>query len=237
MTDVTSGPQQPSIIRAHCNRCGGLRKHDVLFAHDVKEDLEDAGWFLDRYFFIRCGGCDYIHLRHDFYSNHTFDDNGVPQPSTTYYPPAEARRRPEWMTARDTVFWAFTSDIGQLLSEIYRALENDSLRLAAMGTRALLEIIMIDQNGDHGSIGKNIDAFFASGHIAPKQQDIFRSFMIEAGHAAMHRAYKPDEATLSVLLDLLEGLIASIYIYPYRTKNMAANIPPRQISSKPSVES
>jgi Domain of unknown function (DUF4145) len=95
--------------------------------------------------------------------------------------------------------------IEKLLKEIYSALHNDSLSLAAMGIRALLEHIMIEQVGDNGSIGENIKRFIGAGHIAPKSEQIFRAQLIEAGHAAMHRDYVPTKSELETLLDLTEG--------------------------------
>lgn len=237
MTDQTP-LKNLDAIKAHCNRCGGLRKHDVLYSYEIPDDLGEGNWLLDRYFFIRCGGCENIHLRHDFYHSGMSNDEGVPEPVTTYYPPAESRRKPEWTTATDTIFWAYTSDVGQLLSEIYRALQNDSPRLAAMGTRALLENIMIEQiGGDKGTLGRNIDTFFQAGFVAPRLQDLFRSFLIEPGNAAMHRNYLPEPQTLSVMLDLLENLIASLYVHPFRAQQAKPNIPSRlRINSGPPDE-
>ena len=43
----------------------------------------------------------------------------------------------------------------------------------------------------------------------------------------MHRNYKPSEEDIKTLLDIAEGLIASIYVHPLRAEKMAKKIPPR----------
>lgn len=89
-----------------------------------------------------------------------------------------------------------------------------------MGIRALLEQIMIEQVGDKRTIGENAKAFIDAGYIAPKFQDIFRENLIDSGHAAMHRNYKPSTEDLMTLLDITEGLISQIYVQPKRAQDL-----------------
>lgn len=211
-----------STIKAHCNSCGPWITHKILKKIEKRDDDDEAGWVSgDTYQLIQCAGCDAIHLKHDAWNNHEVGDDGSPEIKVVYYPPATSRRLPAWLFDWTGPFSHGPQEwIGELLLEIYTALHNDSRAIAAMGVRALLEQIMIEQVSDHGSIKKNIDAFIAAGHIAPKTESIFRDHLIESGHAAMHRRYKPKKEDLMVLLDLTEGLIASIYVHPYKTKNM-----------------
>ena len=118
-------------------------------------------------------------------------------------------------------------EIANFLTEIYSALDNENLRLCALGIRALIEQVMISQVGEQGSLGKNVDAFFAAGHVASRDQGNFRSAIIGVGDAAMHRGYTPKVEDIHILLDISESLIASIFVHPERAKNVAAQIPPR----------
>lgn len=216
-------PEQPDeTIKAHCNSCGPWITHNVLKKVVTREDDEETGWSGgDTYQLIRCGGCDRIHLKHDSWNGHETDDQGVPETKTVYHPPAQSRREPAWLTEWDGPFFFGELEwIGDLLREIYSALHNESPALAAMGIRALLEQIMIAEVGDTGSIGGNVTEFINAGHIAPKSESIFRDNLIESGHAAMHRKYKPKKADLMTLLDITEGLIASIYVHPMRAGKM-----------------
>jgi hypothetical protein len=117
-----------------------------------------------------------------------------------------------------------------LTDEIYVAIHNKSYRLAAIGIRALIEQLMISCVGDKGSIGKNIEAFFAAGHVAEADQEQFKTKLIEAGHAAMHRGYAPDLPAINTLMDLAEALIASIVIHPGAAANL--KIPGKLLPAK-----
>jgi hypothetical protein len=187
----------------------------------------------DSFLLLQRRGCDTVHLEHHSAFSEHLDDEGRPITTTVHYPPRTSRKKPEWLGEIFGPFWLGETEIEQLLSEIYIALHNGSLRLATMGVRALLEHIMIDKVGDKGSIGANITAFFEAGYVAKNDQTIFRDKVIEAGHAAMHRGSKPSAADLKVLVDLTESLIASIYIHPVRAELLNDRIPERRKKLSP----
>ena len=160
-----------------------------------------------------------ITLRHNSWNSYETDDDGHSIVNVVYYPPAISRKEPEWLDSADGPFFLeFDSTIRKLLKEIYTALHNDSRALAVMGICALIEHIMIEQVGDQGGVGSNVDRFIAGGYIAPKSEALFREHLIESGHAAMHRAYFPKPSDISALLDITESLIETIYVHPHRAK-------------------
>lgn len=219
-------------IKAHCNTCGGRKNHLVLHTEvDVSDDDE---WVLiSTYRLIKCAGCDRIHLQHETDYTQMSDGDGNPIVDTVYYPPPLSRRRPDWMSGFPNAIWMLETDIGQLLNEVYTALQNGSNRLAAMGIRAVVEIMMIDKiGGDTGSFTGNITQFFQLGYVALHQQPSFKAALIEAGHAAMHRGFKPTTEHLSTLLDITEGLVAAIYFHERSAAKLSSAIPPRQIVGK-----
>lgn len=224
-------------IKAHCNTCAGIKNHLVLFT-ETDFTPDENWWASATYKMIKCAGCDSVHLRHEYEFSEDTDAEGNTNVHVTYYPPALSRRRPDFMTGNlDNVVWAMNTQIGQLLTEIYAALQNGSNRLAAMGVRAVVEIMMIDKiGGDSGNFAGNINRFFEQGYVAAHQQQSFRAALIEAGHAAMHRGFKPTNEQLSILLDITEALIASIYFHEDRAAQLSSAIPPRQIVGTPSSE-
>lgn len=173
----------------------------------------------DTYYLLECRGCEQITLKHESWVSYSVDENGEPVVKTVYYPPAISRKDPEWLTSVDSpFFWEFDKPIRRLLKEIYSALHNDSQALAAMGIRALIERIMVEKIGDSGAIGANVDKFIDEGYVAPKSEELFRNFLIESGHAAMHRAYFPKANDIAAMLDIAESLIETIYIHPHRAE-------------------
>ncbi|HET6407816.1 MAG TPA: DUF4145 domain-containing protein [Chthoniobacteraceae bacterium] len=118
------------------------------------------------------------------------------------------------------------NELNPLFDEIYSAHAAGAFALATMGIRALTEKIMVEQVGDKGTFAKTIEAFFAKGFIAPIQQEHFRSVLVEAGHAAMHRSFRPAREDVETLLDLVEGLVDAIYYQPLRASAVGQKLPP-----------
>jgi hypothetical protein len=217
--------------RLHCNACGQATLHTIL--HEEKLEWEDSvvvqgeempinGGSTHR--MVRCCGCEDVHFLTTSWFSENADEHGRPYLDIHRYPPAIARRAPSWFSD----LLSLPPDTQTFLGEIYAALQNHSLRLCVLGIRALLEEIMIEKVGDQGALGRNIDAFIAAGFVAPKTEEIFRKNVIEAGNAAMHRGYRPRAGDVNTLLDITEGLVASIYVHPYRAAKVGKKIPPRK---------
>jgi len=137
---------------SHCNKCGPSTYHDVLALSEADaytkfmSSRKDDSWN-QWYEMLRCRGCGQVSLR----CTEGYTSKGY---TTTYYPPAIARRTPPWV---DYVSWVLFEgndevplDICNIMKEVYIALQNNSRRLCAMGIRATLEHTMIDKIGDHG---------------------------------------------------------------------------------------
>jgi hypothetical protein len=165
-------------------------------------------------------------MLHSHWFSEDWDDEGRPIQHYDYYPPAITRQKPEWVLSGLPIRLGLY-EFGELLDEIYKALAVKAHRLVAMGIRSLVEKMMIDKVGDKGSFERNIEAFFEEGFVARVQQDVFRSTLIEAGHAAMHRDWQPADEDVTTLLDIVEGLIKAIYVHPARAEKVGKRIPPR----------
>lgn len=72
-----------------------------------------------------------------------------------------------------------------------------------------------------------MEAFFSEGFVARKQQKLFKETLIEAGHAAMHRGFQPNAETVNTLLDIIEGIIHTIYYQPLIASQVDETIPKR----------
>ena len=214
----------------HCNNCSGQKNHELLFhkkiswSEDIDEDFTLYGE--DIYDLFKCCGCDSVVFRHQSSNSENYDPvTGKSVIYTRYYPPPTFRNLPRWI--KDFPFIDDIEDsIFGLMHEINVALQNDAPRLATMGIRALLEIIMIDKVGDKGSFSANLKAFQEEGYISKKQKEVIEP-ILEAAHATMHRAFKPDKKDVVQLMDVTESIIETIYINEDRVKSLAKKIPPR----------
>jgi hypothetical protein len=210
-------------IKAHCNACGGERNHSVL--HESKApwstEYEGIGTMsgMDIYQMVQCLGCDAIRLRYEY---EEYGQDSI----ITYYPPALARKEPEWFFDLLTRIAEPEKElIGDLLKEIYAALQSDSRWLAAIGIRSLLEHVMIKRSGDKGSFAKNLEAFMELGHVSKTQQKFLAS-VLEAGHASTHRGWRPSTKELSTLMDVTESVVEAVYVL--EEKIALVKVPPRQ---------
>ena len=70
--------------------------------------------------------------------------------------------------------WAFLfrfsyeegTTVGELLTEVHKAIQGNMPRLAAMGIRSLIEHVMISKVGDQGSFNLHLNAFEKGGYIS-----------------------------------------------------------------------
>jgi len=208
-------------IEAYCNTCAGERTHEVLFSDQQHWHEEHEHYEYDEVsqnLIAACCGC-----HHRTFINRWW--NSSENKDITQYPPKTVRKKPDWLY---NLAWMTATAFGEpsnvtkseLLTEIYSALGASSTRLALMGIRALLEHVMIEQVGDHGRFAENLSAFEAKGCISSLQRESL-SRIIDAGHASIHRAYKPPLEDVMFCLDVTELLIAAIYIHPARSQRMS----------------
>lgn len=224
---------------APCNQCLRDTNHWVKWEeHAPWEQIldEELGHSIDganTYTLLECAGCNQVRLLHTHWMSEDSDDCGHACIHREYYPPTITRRRPLWRRTLLPFHMVVVDELNPLFDEIYLAHASGAYTLATMGIRAVTEKIMVDQVGDQGTFAKTIETFFARGFIAPVQQKHFRSVLVEAGHAAMHRSFRPKRDDVETLLDLVEGLVEAIYYQPLRAGAVGQKLPPDTRPKRP----
>ena len=219
-------------VKEHCNKCLGWKNHVIVHTErtDWSEEVDGSNGAEigggDVWDLMRCLGCDTIRLKHRSWFSEATDEQGNPAVEVEYFPPTVTRQKPQWRR-QFLPFNGYLNALNGLSDEIYNALAAGSYRLATMGIRALVERVMIDHVGDQGRFVDNIRAFFDAGHVAPNQQEMFKDTLLEAGHAAMHRDFEPSANTVNTLLDIIEGIMHSIYYAPMLAEQVKKTIPAR----------
>lgn len=215
-------------LKLHCNYCGDVRKHSVLFSKKQEhyDDYEDGIDYFEEaiYRLAECDGCEFITLHTSWVSSGQLD------PIEDQWPPKVFRRQPKWMIElflSESISNPFKQEF---IGEIYSCLKAGNLRLTVLGVRALLEQIMLEHIDDQGSFQHNLKAFEDGGFLSRVQREALAP-VIEAGHASMHRGFKASEKEVEAILDVTENVIESIYVTKQRVAGL--NIPPR-VKSKPS---
>jgi hypothetical protein len=72
--------------------------------------------------------------------------------------------------------------------------------------------------GDQGSFGANLKKFLDEGFIAKIQRTAIEH-ILESGHAAIHRGYKPVEHDLNTALNIVEAITETIYFHEEEAKS------------------
>ncbi len=219
---------------ANCNRCGGDRSSYVKADHVWRDDIHDGMiWWRTVWEILECAGCGEISVRR----RHMFSEDVEPGydeesdyiPETITYWPAKRRHvRPAW---QDAIGWQVRARIpdavGRVLEEVYAAVDHGLPVLAAFGTRTLLDLLMSDKVGDpEKTFQEKLKAMVAHGHMGAYEKGQF-SIMVDAGHAAAHRAHVPDEETLGKVLRAVEALLYRLYVLPADAESVKANTPKR----------
>lgn len=224
---------QSDLTKAHCNTCSGVRNHFIVFEHHqdwsevVTDDPRDDITGTDRYELLKCAGCGHVVYRHTTTSSQNNDDDGNPKEVITYSPPAQSRKKPSlFSTVAGGLQFVMKDIISDLLDEIYVALHSECPRLSAMGIRALIEHVVIDKVGDLGTFKKNLNEFQNKGHLSSSERDVLDA-ALEVGHAAIHRDHKPDLDVLNSCLDIVEGLVNRLYLWPLQAEQIKKITPKR----------
>ncbi len=218
-------------VWAPCSRCHCRTHHNVLHsAHDEGPD----GYSLYR--MIECAGCKTISMEHSEYSYGGDPDDEGPD-SVRYYPSPAARRPPSWSAHLELglIEGIDGTNLGDLLEEIYAAVRGGQHRLAMMGVRAMFEQIMIAKIGDHGTFTENLKKFHDGGFVSTVQRGALEK-LLQAGHATMHRMFKPREDDLTTALDIIEGVFAAIFVHPDSARQLAQRVPGRARSQQAPTE-
>jgi hypothetical protein len=121
---------------------------------------------------------------------------------------------------------AVPTEIVVLLREVYGAIQVNLFWLAAMGIRSALERIIIERVKDQGNFIKNMDKFHGGGYLSERQR-LALDAILEAGHAATHRGWRPSEEDINTIVDIIEHVIEDIYIHQARASDLDKTLPRR----------
>lgn len=183
---------------------------------------------------LKCKGCKTVCLRTIEVDSEDVIDNVDEATTITYNPPRRQRIWPQWgfdlllqsLTSSNTESRKFIDTLHDLLKETHDALANRSPRLAAMGARAILDHVMSEKLGDHGGFAQKLESF--SPHYVSYQQREMIERVLNVGHAATHRAYKPKIEDVHLILNIVESVLQQLYIYPCSIETIDPNIPERK---------
>ncbi|MFZ2632613.1 MAG: DUF4145 domain-containing protein [Desulfosalsimonadaceae bacterium] len=213
-------------IRIFCNECLREMTHIILSSvqrkgcHDVNPDFTIL--WENTYQVIECQECHNVTFRIRHWNDEIQSSHDKKDYQDSYYPPIVSRPKPPWFGKLDEKFQ-------DILQEVYIALDANTRFLAAFGARTALDMLIVDKIGDTGSFENKLKKLETDGYIDSTERELLDA-ITEAGNAAAHRGYAPDEKLLESVIDILESLFDKFCIKPERDKELLKKA--RELKSK-----
>ena len=208
--------ESEEIIRCHCNNCSRETDHLLLNRQIVEDDelVSETAIFswTDTYAVLQCRGCHAVCLQHSY-------EDIAGEENVSFYPPPVSRRPPPWR-------WFLPADMMELLNEIYTALQSDSRRLALMGSRTLVDMLILQEVGDAGTFDSKLRSLRDKGVISERNREVL-SAALDAGSAAVHRGFKPNREEIGAVLDIVENVLQATHHLSRVARDLRKKTPPR----------
>ena len=192
------------IERSHCNECGHVTKHFVVAERNQpgSEFYEFDSWGAEgvevswrtTYKLLECCGCETVSVKRTHWFSEWDDREEV-----SYFPPRVSRKAPKWMEQ-------LPDELQSLMTEVYAALEADSRRLAMMGARAAVDIVMQQKVGDIGGFAQKLSELVKQGFISERNKAVLAA-ALDVGNAAAHRGHEPSSEEVNQVIDIVENLL------------------------------
>jgi hypothetical protein len=111
------------------------------------------------------------------------------------------------------------ADVLKMYAETLAALNSSALTLAGGGLRATVEAICLNQGITNGSLEKKIDSLVHRQLLTSSQAALLHEERY-IGNAALHEMTTPPVDDIEDGLQIVEGLINTIYILPEKAKRL-----------------
>ena len=195
-------------MKKHCENCKGERNHKELFEKKIRGDDYGLVW-IEKYLVIECLGCDNISFLkiygdmtmveydHEGNREYVFEENLYP-----YFleKGEEIKYQNHLPVAIKTIY-----------VETISAFKANSYILTAGGLRAIIEAICNHLKIKKENLEKRINTLHVKGHLTLSESKRLHSIRF-LGNDALHEITKPKKEHLYILLEIVNHLLANLFI-------------------------
>jgi Domain of unknown function (DUF4145) len=222
------------IVKANCPVCDGERnctEHGAIYKRwNWKDNYH--GHSMDGgvdHSLLECMGCETVFYVTESWNSedidHYYDASGELQTEAvkefSTYPKPEAKNKPIWFDAMQKKDF----QLHNILKQMYIALDNQAHILTAIALRTALdratEVLGIDP-------AKNFDEKLSDlrdgGWIGQTERDIL-GVVTDAGNAAAHRGWEPDNQEVTQLVSSMEVFLHRAFIVGQDALGIRGNLP------------
>jgi hypothetical protein len=218
-------------VRIPCSNCGGDPKnHEVIREYSKEWEIEEAGMYgKNTHQICKCAGCDTIRFR-----SYSWDSEDIDW--RTSEPEVREKIYPE--DIKSTRQGIDVHELPEPVARIYReaviAFNAGALILAGGGLRAVVEALCKDKNVSGRNLEKKIDRLVEQGLLAVPQAELLHEERY-LGNAALHEIVAPSVLDVNDGFDIIDNLLATIYIMPDKAQRLRAKRSERSLNQQ-SVE-
>lgn len=219
-------------VKVQCDQCGkGQRNHVVLAEHtETFQDPDGVTKVWESSQIVKCMGCDLVRFRRSSTFSEWMDPiTGMCEEyDIEVYPTTLANK----YKAKNHA--SFSEDVSKMYIETIKCLNAGANTLAGGGLRATVEAICRDQKVPGKNLEERINALVQNGVLAKAQADFLHEERY-LGNLALHEMKTPSINDLEDGLQIVEGLLATLYILPLHATRLKTKrtVAPKSESSKP----
>jgi hypothetical protein len=207
-------------VWVHCSNCGSdTRNHRVLHEH-TEPNADEYQYYGESYHqLLQCMGCAAVRYRRfDMDEYHRDEITHQPEPfNDEIFPHIQQGRHSSFNAKSNPAL--IPSDVLKMYLETLAALNSNALTLAGGGLRATVEAICLNQGITNGSLEKKIDSLVQRQLLTTSQAELLHEERY-IGNAALHEMTTPSAEDIEDGLQIVEGLINTIYILPVKAKRL-----------------
>ena len=197
----------PDQMMIYCRRCSNETKHAILCAETERSDPE-YGLLERTYHLAQCAGCDTYCYATATVTEDTWDPRLEEMvPELDVYPVPEGEREPL------ETYFLLPTRVRNIYMEVIKSINGELVLLPAIGLRALVEAICVDQNVPEGNLKRLINGLPDEGVLASRQSEVLHGLR-ELGNAVAHEIAMPTREEVLAALEIAEVVLQAVYFVP-----------------------
>jgi hypothetical protein len=178
---------------------------------------------VEHYQIIQCQGCKTISFRRerysgldDYYAERVVDELHPRFWTREVFPKRVAGRRN--FVVDNAQF--LPVEVARIYDETFDALLNNQLVLTGIGIRALVETVCKDKAAAGKNLSEKIDGLVSLGLLTQTNATFLHGLRI-LGNQAAHEVKPHSEGKLKTALEVVEHLLATVYIIPVKADSLS----------------
>lgn len=246
MATFAEEPQVSEVVKpaepekAHCPTCNRPQNCDLHGRTYKPWEWSDGSGNSTSgghtYSLFECRGCNTVFLEinswdendRDYWYAENGDTQSQPNDNKSTYPKPPSRPRPDWFDNIGQI----EPKLFRILDEAYKAYEQNCYVLTAIGLRTALDSCVTAVKIDPAmTFSEKLETLLKGGWIGESEHALL-TMLTDAGNAAAHQGWAPDEEAVRHLLDMLENFIQRNLVNGQRALAMKDGIPQKQRRKK-----